>query len=136
MTEEKKIYELIGSQTRDSYRKLHKDRRWYSSDKAWKTCYGLDIDFIEMRNGLIVAFIDIKNVGDTVTNTEEQAYRQLSQLAPVFIVTSLDGYLKDFEVYSYPNKEYLKVFYGRENYFQNFIEKIEDIARSLGYEWR
>lgn len=125
--EEKDVYDLIGSQIRDTYRALHKKRECYSSDAAWKSCYGLDIDFVEMRNGRIVAFIDVKSDFDKITATEEQAYEQLRAIAPVFIVTVLDAYFKSFRVESFPDKKYSRTYYSREAFFQQFIEPIKSI---------
>jgi len=115
----------IGSPSRDIYRKIHKDRKNYSSDYAHMKCHACDIDLVEVRNGRIVGFTDFKLKGiDTISHTEKIVYNILGKIAPVFIVYSIDADLNEFEVYSYPDETLIGAYQTREQYFHEFIEKL------------
>lgn len=115
----------IGSPSRDIYRKIHKDRENYSSDYDHIRCHACDIDLVEVRKGRIVGFTDFKLKGiDTVSRTEKIVYNILGKIAPVFIVYSIDADLNEFEVYSYPDDTLIGKYQTREQYFQDFIERL------------
>jgi len=90
-----------------------------------RRCHACDIDLVEVRNGKIVAFTDFKMQGyDTVTWVEERVYEQLGQIAPVFVVYSMDADLQAFEVYSYPDNTLIFECEDRKTFFREFIEKL------------
>ena len=129
------ISELIGSSFRDWYRYMHKQNEYYSSDGARNRCTASDVDLIEIRNGKIVAITDIKN-SENEKNTglskhEKIAYLELSKAlnVPVFIIWA-DPSWGQFEVESWPEKKYHQTFYSKEQFFQCFIEDIENITKT------
>lgn len=132
MSDDLGYIDAIGSTTRDVYRKLHKERENYSSDEAWRRAQGLDIDFWERRTGGLVAVTDIKayGSGDGLTWTEEQAYREIrtKMMNPIFVIWIIDDKFQHFRVESWPNKIYSAEFKARRDFFQGFVERIEEIA--------
>ena len=49
---------------------------------------------------------------------------------PVFIIWS-DQSWKEFEVESWPNNKFQQKFFSKEHFFQEFIEKIEEISKTI-----
>jgi hypothetical protein len=73
---------LKGSPSRDLFKQLHK--------KGDKVFYACDIDFclVGKYPPRIVAYLDVKTMGDTVTFSEVIAYNELIKLAPLYLVYS------------------------------------------------
>lgn len=119
------IKNLIGSTSRDYYRFMHKQEKNYSTKYDRNRCKASDIDLVEIRNGKIAAFTDFKMDYDKVTGTEQIVYKELSKIAPVYIITSMDGGLHQFKVESFPEGHFIEHFTSRKAFFRDFIEKIE-----------
>ena len=118
---------LIGSPSRDLYRQIHKERRYYSSDYDHRRCCASDVDLVELRNGKVVAFTDVKlNGKDGLTYYEKILYHELAtKIAPVFLVY-INKNATEFEVKSYPDDTLIGKYLSREHYFKEFIEKLGD----------
>ncbi len=86
---------LEGAPRRDRWKRLHKDLA--------RNLYGCDIDFVIVEKAPpgIVAFVDYKRRGETVTFAEVIAYNDLIQRAPLFLVIGNDPDSGEFEVRQY-----------------------------------
>ncbi len=72
---------LKGSPLRDRFKQLHKERL-----PSHMTGCDLDFAIVEKNPDCIVAFKDVKRVGEAVTFAEVIAYNWLLRLAPVFLL--------------------------------------------------
>ena len=71
---------LIGSRSRDLFKWLHKQigGGYHASDT--------DLALIDFNTRDVIAYLDYKQIGDTVTETEKVLYDRWSRDTPVFIV--------------------------------------------------
>lgn len=87
---------LRGSKSRDDF------KYWHKQDPIPRNFYALDLDFIfvEKYPPRIVAILDYKRPGDTITFAECIAFNDLIQHYPVYIVES-ESPFENFEIYQY-----------------------------------
>lgn len=81
----RRMNRLKGSPLRDLFKQQHK--RMLPS-----TMFGCDLDFVivEKNPDCIVAFVDLKVVGEEVTFTEVIAYNKLLTQAPLYLLYAAD----------------------------------------------
>lgn len=93
MNERTKIQK--GSPTRDSFKQAHKtiDKKFYASD--------CDLCFISFEPEGVVAYIDYKKIGDSVTKTEVILYNEWIKTKPVFIIEGANPEQGPFKVSKY-----------------------------------
>ncbi len=130
------IKTLKGSKHNSEFKYQHKQRENYESDDLYEKAYGCDIDFIEIRNGEIVCFLNIKRIGDQLTYIERVAYMRLKKIAPVFLIFCDDWSQEnnDIQVYFFEHMEFLSevcIYNSRKLFFTDFISNIEDVVASV-----
>lgn len=90
---------LKGSPLRDLFKQLHKK-------ELKRHMFGCDLDFVivEKNPDVIVAFFDVKVLGEEVTFTEVIAYNKLLKIAPLYLLYTSGEYglmVGEFEVFKY-----------------------------------
>lgn len=124
---------LKGSKNKDEFRYQHKQIENYKDEGLYEKAYGCNIDFVEIRNNKIIAFLNIKKTGDQLTYIERIAYMHLKSIAPIFILFCNDWSVEniDIQIYYFEHMEFLTevcTYNSRKLFFSDFISNIEDIV--------
>ena len=90
---------------------------------------GFDLDFVEVRQGKIIAFTDIKQNHDKITWIEKQCYPQLEEIAPVLII-EINKELSEYKIYNYKNEENSLTF-NKRDFYNDFLPNIETYINNV-----
>jgi len=86
---------LYGSRSRDTFRFMHKklNPKFYASDG--------DLILVSFDPPGIVAYLDYKQVNDSITVTEKLLYNEWCSSTPVYIIQGDKPELGQFDIYRY-----------------------------------
>lgn len=110
-----------GSPARDSFKRAHKEinKSFYASD--------CDLCFISFEPEGVVAYIDYKKPGDSVTRTEEILYNEWTKTKPVFVIEGPSPEQGPFKISRYETGNILKFVCALKDWKE--FEEWEDSLR-------